>query len=514
MDRPNFLIVMTDHQRWDTVLAENPCITPNTQTFAESGVTFNQTFCSMAHCCPARATFFSGLYPSRHGVWNNVNNDYAINRGPHSHVRMFSEDLRDAGYDLAYVGKWHVSALDTQTPAAYGWRELMNYGENIQDCWQKWEAIREGADRVDPPDVKIKMPGYNPSDLYGESPNAIRGDERTMSTAIEELPKLAQGDRPWALYVGWNEPHAPYKPPQRFLDMYDLADVPLPPSFEDRMCDKPDYYGKLRRMVFDQLGAEGTRDALRHFWAVCTHIDEMFGKVLAALEDSGQAENTVVLFCADHGDYAGDHGLFHKQVPAFLGAYHVPAVVRWPCGVRNPGRRVEEFVSLADFAPTFLELAGLAPERYFTGRSLVPLLKDETPEDWREEVYMQCEGTESLFTQRMVLSKDYKYVYNAFGIDELYDMRNDPDEMTNLIDRPEHRDALRDLVGRMWRFAYLEQDRLGSTQYLMVNTAPWGPKEAFRDGAGAHLPTPVPIGRENDPECVRLFREEQAAGTV
>jgi len=329
------------------------------------------------------------------------------------------------------------------------------------------------------------------------------GDERIMNAGLDALPALAAGDKPWALVIGWNGPHAPYRAQQRFLDLYDPDSIPLPPSYADEMADKPDYYRKLRSMVFDQLGESRTKEAIRHFWAMCSHLDECFGNVLAALDETGQADNTVVLYCADHGDYVGDHGLFHKQVPAFLGAYHVPGVVRWPKGIRNPGRRVDALVSLADFAPTFLDLAGIETERYMTGRALTPFLADAPPADWRQEICMQCEGTENLFTQRQILTKQHKYVYNGFGRDELYDLTMDPHEMVNLIDNPRYAEILRDLVGRMWRFAYLEQDRLGATQYIMVNTAPWGPKEAFAGEWADKLPPAVPLGRENDRDVVQ-----------
>lgn len=504
--RPNFLIVMTDHQRWDVTDPGHPCITPNLTQLASEGIAFDHTYCPMAHCCPARATFFSGLYPTRTGVWNNVNNDYAINRGPHEHVRMFSEDLAEAGYDLAYAGKWHVSALGTQTPKRYGWRELQEYREHIQDGGAKWERIREAAGRPDR-NAMIDMPGYYGHDLYGVHEDGRRRDQDAMHLAIDELPRLAAGDKPWALYVGWNGPHAPYNIPGRYVDMYNLDDIELPKSYADEMADKPDYYGKLRRATFDQLGEERTRDAIRHFYADCTQLDEMFGNVVEALDKTGQGDNTVVLYCSDHGDYVGEHGLFHKQVPSFLGAYRVPAIMRWPNGIVNPGRKVQSFVSLADFAPTYLDLAGVEVERYHTGRSLVPFLRDDPPADWRREICMQCEGTEQYFTQRQVLTKTHKYVYNGFGRDELYDLVQDPDEIVNQADNPAYKEVKRDLVGRMWRFAYLEQDRLGSTQYIMVNTAPWGPEEGFRDGKADGLGTAVPIGRENDPEAVRLYRK-------
>lgn len=504
-ERPNILIVMTDHQRMDTVQPGHPCITPNTDNFITESVNFANTFCPTAHCCPARATFFSGLYPSRHGVWNNVNNSYAINRGPYEHIRMFSQDLASAGYNLAYTGKWHVSAFAKQGPAAYGWDELGHYGDQIQDPFQKWEKIRSTADNdPDLPEAKILMPGFQSHDLYGVDERGGAADESIMHRGIKALSDLAGRADPWALFIGWSEPHAPYKIPRRYLDKYDLENVKLPESFTDDMSDKPDYYQKLRKRVFDQLGEERTKDAIRHFWAVCTHIDDMFGKVLDALDATGQADNTIVLFCSDHGDYAGDHGLFHKQVPSFLGAYRVPAILRWPREVKNPGRRVDALVSLADFAPTFLDTAGLAINRYFTGRSLVPFVEDKLPTEWREEICMQCEGTEQLFTQRQVLTRRFKYVYNGFGRDELYDLRNDPHETVNREADPAYETVKRDLVARMWRFAYLEQDRLGETQYIMVNTAPWGPKEGFKDSVGKNLPTAIPLGEENNG---KLFRE-------
>ncbi len=493
MKRPNILIVMTDHQRWDTVDPDNPCITPNAEKFAAEGVKFSNTYCPMAHCCPARATFMSGLYPSRHGVWNNVNNAYAIRRGPYDSVRMWSQDLREAGYDLAYAGKWHVSAWEHQQPKDYGWRELQPYHEHIQDESAKWEAIRAAATEPEPegPSI-IHMPGYRHHDIYGAQEGVPQSDHRTLEAALAELPKLAAGEAPWVLYVGWNAPHAPYKVDQKYLDMYDKNSISLPESFYDEMSDKPDYYKKVRKRVFDQLGEEGTREAMRHYWAMCTKIDDHFGMLLDELEKTGQADDTLVLFCSDHGDYNGDHGLFHKQVPAFLGAYKVPMVTRWPKGIENPGRVCDEFISLADFAPTFLEMAGVETDRYCTGRSITPFLADKPADDWRQEICTQCEGTENLFTQRMVVTHSHKYVYNGFGRDELYDLVKDPHEITNLDEDPAYDEIKRDLVKRMWRFAYQEQDRLGATQYLMVNTAAWGPMEAFRDDDADSIPTAEP----------------------
>ena len=109
MQPPNILIMMTDHQRGDTVLPGHPAITPNIDQLAAEGVTFTEAFCPSPHCCPSRATFFTGLYPSRHGVWNNICNDQALSRGLKDGVQLWSEDLAAAGYQLHFSGKWHVS---------------------------------------------------------------------------------------------------------------------------------------------------------------------------------------------------------------------------------------------------------------------------------------------------------------------------------------------------------------------------------------------------------------------
>ena len=360
MSKPNILIFMTDHQRADTVLPEHQCKMPHLEAMFRDGLAFTQTYCPTPHCCPVRASFFTGLYPSRHGVWNNICNDQHLSLGLNDGVRTFGEDLVEAGYRLAFSGKWHVSVLES--PADRGWDELYVTAHKAGVHGERWEQMREHA--LDPEPTKrgegmILRPGYGPYVTYkstGEKGNA--SDERAVAEAVAALPQLAASGKPWALYVGCNAPHDPYNVPQRFLDMYDLDDVPLPPSYADDLSDKPRVYQRMRRMRFGQLTEREVREAIRHFWAYCSYLDDLFGRVLTALEATGRADDTLVLYTSDHADYCGEHGLFCKGIPCFSGAYPVPAVVRWPAGLADPGRRVDEFVSTADFAPTFTELSG------------------------------------------------------------------------------------------------------------------------------------------------------------
>ncbi len=220
------------------------------------------------------------------------------------------------------------------------------------------------------------------------------------------------------------------------------------------------------------------REAIRHFWAYCTYLDDLFGQLLAALDATGQRENTLVLYTSDHGDYCGEHGLFAKGIPCFQGAYRVPAVIRWPAGVVAPGRRDDAFVSLADFGPTFQDVAGVASGTA-TGASLLPFLRGESPASWRDEIHTQCNGVELYYTQRSVMTRDFKYVFNGFDRDELYDLRTDPHEMRNLAADPAYESVKREMCGRMWRFAYQEDDT-AINPYITVGLAPYGPAEAFR----------------------------------
>jgi len=472
---------MTDHQRADSALPEHPSVTPNLDQFAREGVSFTNTFCPSPHCCPARATFFSGLYPSRHGVWNNICNRQALSQGLNEGVRLFSEDLAEAGYAMHFSGKWHVSV--EESPADRGWTEhfVSAAASNVHGVrWDYYRALAEGPDTDHRGEGEILRPGYGSRRFFGtDTGGRNQHDETTVTKALEVLDTLAAESAPWCLYVGAIAPHDPYIVPQECLDLYDLDDVPLPASYVDDLVDKPAVYRRMRETIFGQLSEREVREAIRHFWAYCTYLDNLFGRLLDALDSTGQSDNTLVLYCSDHGDYCGDHGLFAKGIPSFRGAYHVPAVIRWPAFIENPGREVDDFVSLADFAPTFLEAAGMTLDRPFSGTSLVPFLCNGAPPDWRDELHTQCNGVELYYTQRSVMTKDFKYVFNGFDWDELYDLRTDPDEMRNLASDPAHDAIKRELCRRMWRFAYREDDTV-INPYITVGLAPYGPGEAFR----------------------------------
>jgi len=484
--RPNILVVMTDQQRADSVSLAPGGWTPHLAAFAREAVNFRHAYCPSPHCCPSRATFFTGLYPSRHGVWNNILNQHALSHGPRPGVKQWSTALATAGYELHFSGKWHV---DTATnPCDHGWTEHHTSAAHGRDHhgpkWDYYEQLVRTPEAAGPrPRGMIRRPGYGDQKIYETLPAGTRmvHDEDAQAGALAALERLKGSEKPWMLYAGYIGPHDPFNVPPEWLAKIPLAAAELPPSYADRMRDKPVIYQRLRDQLWGQLEPDEVREARRHYLAYCAYTDHLFGQLLAKLDAIGARENTVVVFLSDHGDYAGDHGLFCKGIAGFRAAYHVPCYVRWPAGGVGGGRTSDALVSLADFGPTFLELAGLpAPAAAFTGRSLLPLLRNTTPGDWRDCLTTQCNGVELAYTQRIVFTHDWKYIYNGFDRDELYDLRADPHEMVNLAALPEHREIVRQMCRRLWAFAHQEGDDLISN-YFTIGLAPFGPAEAFRD---------------------------------
>lgn len=515
-ERPNFLVFMPDQTQAQAVLPGSSCLTPNVDRLASQGVLFTNSFCPAPHCCPSRASFQTGLYPSEHGVFNNVDTDTAIHANPYPGTKYFPQYLRRAGYELDYSGKWHVGR--DLTPQDAGWTNTYSEhatkpkpyvpGKTRQDkFWSKAKAELSQTGPRKPGEVF--RPGWGNAQLYktlhSQDSNpfeALEGDYKPVLAGVDKLKRLASGGKPWALMVSNSGSHDPYNAPQHFVDMYDPKSVELPPNFRDTLGDKPRIYQRMRYQYWAQLSDDEVRQSILHYWAKTTMQDALFGLLLDALDKTGQAENTIVIYVSDHGDYAGAHGLWAKGVPSFREGYNIPTVIRWPRGIAHPGRQTDAFVSTTDFAPTFLEAAGIPSSEYqMSGKSLLPWLRGETPTIWRDALFFQLNGVELYYTQRIVMTKEHKYVYNGFDYDELYDLQQDPHEMVNLafpqVKRareiveqgkgygngndvawpvlPSALDSVRrDLLQKMWKFGQEHKDQIFNP-YITVAMAPYGP---------------------------------------
>ncbi len=488
--KPNILIFMTDQQRACSVLPDNPykAKTPVLDRFRQDATTFRHAYGPAPHCCPARASFHTGLMPTQHGVWHNVSVGNAITRGLKEKVRPWSMDLKDAGYDLYFSGKWHVSNF--QQPRDYGWEhvfpESMCHGEGLTSDEQEAEALAREISYLQKHHVnepsgervpgEVKRPGQTPYIHYGDKTNPFlsqyfggEGDENpfndktVVDAALEKMDELA-ADNSWCMYVGTLGPHDPYVAPKRFLDLYDGIEFPLPDTFDDPMDDKPALYRRTRDK-FQCLEKSEHREAIKHYLAFCSYEDWLFGRLIEKLKERGEYENTLILYVSDHGDYLGDHGLWCKGLPSFLSCYHVPAIMKMPG--QTVGEERDEFVSLCDFGPTFLEAAGAKSETVFAGRSL---LSGDAP----DALFFQSNGNETYGIQRSVITDKWRFVYNGFDYDELYDLENDPGQMKNLAADPAYEEIKKEMYTRIWKYG-LEHGEHLVNDYIMTALADYGP---------------------------------------
>ncbi|SCG37778.1 sulfatase-like hydrolase/transferase [Micromonospora coxensis] len=517
----NVLIFMTDQQRGATVLPGHrlKAKTPRLDEFRREALTFGRSYTPSPHCCPSRASLFTGLYPSQHGVWNNVNLTNALTRGPREGTKFWFSGFQQAGYDLVFSGKWHVS--NAQMPADLGWRELF-MPQRSRPQPESWDAQRELARAMEirkawrnprpgpeeRAEGEIVRPGFPRYVHYGVDENPFSDGtvvEHAVNWIRDETPDATA---PWMLYVGTLGPHDWYTPPQRFLDLYDIDDISLPDNFADPMNDKPALYRRTRDR-FDQLTEREHREAIRHYLAFCTYEDHLFGLLLDALEAAGTYDDTVILYLSDHGDYAGDHGLWTKGLPAFESAYHIPTIIRWPdMPVDMRGRTNDAKVSLVDIGPTLADICEATPPAQMSGHSLRPWLDGTRTDDVRDTLFFQSNGNEAYGIQRIVMTDDWKLVCNFFDDDELYDLRSDPDEMTNLLGGtraerrvgvgpldivPEHlRDVVRELYQQMWTNALKYDDEIFNN-YIMTAISTFGPTivAAPTEAQGTQAPVPL-----------------------
>jgi arylsulfatase A-like enzyme len=500
-NRPNVLLLLTDQERYDVSAprdSEDASGTPDVQTPAmdrlqAEGMRFDRAYTPVSICSSARASLLTGLYPHAHGMLNNCHEADAVRPNLPSDLPTFGELLADAGYDNTYVGKWHVGR--DQTPADFGF-EYLGGGDSHHDDADP--AFLEYLDEhgVEPGAIELEDAVYTndetdePIAATNPVPEEATRTYYLAEQTVERIRELGEGDRddgndrdgegdhgsdeneePFFHRTDFLGPHHPYVVPEPYASMYDPEDIEPWPTFAETFDGKP----RAHEQYLSYRNVEGfdwdrwSRAVAKYFGFV-TFIDRQIGRILDALDEAGLADDTVVVHAADHGDFTGSHRQFNKGPMMYEETYHVPLMARWP-GRTDPGTGRDEFVHLHDLMPTFLEIGGVEPPEGIHGRSLVPLLEGNAPgdgsdgaanpDDWRDSAFAQYHGDEfGLYSQRMVRTDDYKFVYNGPDRNELYDLRDDPHELRNLIDHPEYEAVRDELAERLARWMRETNDGL------------------------------------------------------
>lgn len=466
--RPNFIFIMSDDHANRTISAYDGSVnqTPNIDRLADEGAIFTQSFCSNSICGPSRASILTG----KHGHKNGVTGNGAPWDGSQF---LFPRQFKENGYETALIGKWHLNSLPGEE---FHYSKVLT-GAGKQGFYYNPEFCINAKDTV-------TQQGYSTDIITEES--------------IEWLEQRKEEKSPFMLLVQYKAPHVPRMPHFRYLDKYKNDTIPEPetlfddystreryaseanmnmnyrpaPLLEDHDPSSNIYFDRMSEEQFEkwhsfkdpiakefrELKEKGLLEGkalkkykyqqfIKDYLRVVDGIDDNVGKILKWLDENDQLkENTVIVYASDQSYFTGEHGWAEKRF-MYEEAMKMPFLIRWP-GHIKAGSRMNEMIQNIDYAPTFLDIAGIEIPEGVQGRSFKPVLEGKTPDDWRESVYYHYydHGKHNVPRHEGVRTERYKLIYfYTDGDFEFYDLEADPNEVNNVYDHPEYQDAIYEL---------------------------------------------------------------------
>lgn len=448
--RPNILFLMSDQHNAGTLgIAGHPNVkTPTLDGIAARGIRFTHAYCNNPICSPSRLSFVTGQYPHTHGYLGN-NNFEENQRNPDT----LGAVLRRYGYQTALIGKGHMIARwDEEAYEHIRYCDLCDADRNdlTRHHYFKYLLDHGLADRYEdgtlPPDHEASRKGCAIADLpYEHSIEHWTGEE--------SLSFLRTRDRrrPFFLHMSFERPHPNWCPSADHAGMYDPADIQLGPDYvdwwENRWAGRPEFIRRLIHNRMSRYTAADFKRVLAYHFALVTVIDMEMGRVVDYLRETGDLDRTIVVYVADHGDFAGDHGVCDKNLGIYESIHRIPFLLSFPGGPRGEVR--DEIVESVDLLPTLCELAETPLPPSLDGRSLVPLLEKGR---WAKHEAL-CEW-DFPAPQRFVTAlrtERYRLVFYSHALGgELYDHADDPYEMHNRWDDPAYQQVRLELLERLF----------------------------------------------------------------
>ncbi len=434
-DKPNVLFLICDDLNCDlSCYGHSSVASPNIDRLAKRGVRFENAHCQYPLCGPSRASFMTGLYPDQTLVRRNA--IYIREHIPN--VQTMSQMFRNQGYFATRIGKIyhynvpkHIGTSGHDDP--YSWDYTINPRGRDKDDEDLIFSLRPGSF------------GGTLSWLAADGTDEEQTDGIAATETIKLLKQYAESGQSFFLAVGLFRPHTPYVAPKKYFDMYpvDKIVVPQVPKGYLDSLPKPARLSISRKKDQLNLADKLARQAIQAYYASITFADGQLGRILDALDATGLAENTIIVFTSDHGYHMGEHGHWQKTT-LFENATRVPLIIAGP-GVEAVGQTAKTPAEMVDFYPTLAELSGLKAPPNLSGVSLVPALKDVSASP-RKSAFTQFANGYSIRTPR--------YRYTQWGEDgaegaELYDHTSDPQELVNLANRPEHGDTIAELSAHL-----------------------------------------------------------------
>ena len=454
--RPNVLWLMSDqHHAGAMGCAGHPDVrTPNLDRIAARGVNFRQAFANNPICSPSRICFMTGQYMHTHGMFGNDHAEW-----PHPEPDTLACLFRRYGYQTGLFGKSHmIRRWDSEGFERVRYTDLCDatrddpatchyfsylVGQGLADWYE------EGTPK---PGQQHTLDGSGPARLPYEHSIEHYTGEQTLAFLAER-----DASRPFFIQMSFQRPHAPIAPAREYFDLYDPDTLTLPDSaddyFERGFAGKPAF---MRQMLAKGCGypladpnVARLRRCLASYYALIACIDQEIGRVLQRLADDGELDNTIVFYTADHGDFAGDHGLFHKNFGLYDSICRIPFLLSWPGGPQ--GMSCDDLVESVDLYPTLCELCDVPLPEGREGRSLVPVGAGERID--RDAAFTEWDWWRLNRKVSAIRTADFRLVfYGGAEGGELYDHRDDPGETVNHWDDPAYAASRLQLVERLLAF--------------------------------------------------------------
>ena len=451
--RPNVLFIMSDDHTSQAVSAydgilKDVCPTPNIDRIANEGVLFKNCFVTNSICTPSRAAIYTGMYSHINGVYKFTGLDQSQPTLP--------KMMREAGYQTAFVGKYH---LHTNPVGLDYWSILPGQGR-----YHKPQFVEMGDESPDGWVMQGKRTDYE-----GHSSDVI------ADKVLDYLQNKRSEDKPFMFFCHFKAPHDTWEFAERYRSFLEDVEIPEPSTLFDDYEGRSDMLKKQLQYIGSAWGnhtnfeeetahLEGVEKKkmqyqlyMKKYLRCVKGVDDNVGRILDYLDESGLAENTIVMYTGDQGFFLGEHGLYDKRI-MYEEALRIPLLVRWP-GEIKPGGRIDGMALNVDFAPTILEATGAKKSPDMQGRSFLPLLMGTTPEDWRKSMYYRYYYSHFETEPHFGVRTDTHKLIHFDRIDqwELYDLVNDPREINNLYNDPSYTSLVKKLKRELKRL----QDELG-----------------------------------------------------
>ncbi len=444
----NVVLLFFDDLRHDTFsFLGSPVQTPNIDSLKKESVYFQNACTTTGLCSPSRAALFTGRLGHRTGLDDNCHVWHSQLMGLSLNEETILEWARRKDYFLGYFGKWHLGPNGLPRRGVHRFLTHNLESENIRKLPEK-------------PDFESIKRYYDKSKTFDEKPEyyaTLKGSYedtpayQKTEAAIKFLDEAKNMEMPFFLTVSYNSPHPPYRVPAPYNRMYDYRKVKLPKSLNEDRKNKPAYQHDVLWPWHDvgHMTEDDWKKCTAYYWGSVTMIDRAVGQILDTLKKNGFWENTLIVFLGDQGSMIGEHGLYDK------GPYSYDELMRIPLLIRVPGvesKTVTRQVSSIDVNKTLTDWMGLdVGDKNLDSRSLMPLItKGDSGWDGPDEVFYRYEWYNgNWYGIRTIRTPEYKYCWNPVDVNELYDLKNDPEEMHNLIHSREHRKIKEELEQRL-----------------------------------------------------------------